>query len=68
MFKNNIMKANPGKYHLLVNSKDGIHPVKVDSTAITDQKCEKLLSITNDRELDFTENFQSLCKTTSTKK
>ena len=53
LFKNNRMKANPDKYHILVNSKDRTYPIKVGNKIITNNQCEDLLGIKTDKELNF---------------
>ena len=50
--KNNQMKANPGKCHVILssNSQRGIH---FDNTSVESSLSEKLLGITLDSELKF---------------
>ena len=51
-FANNQMKANPGKCHLLTNSSDKA-TIFVDNCNIKSSKCEKLLGIKIDNELNL---------------
>ena len=51
-FANNQMKANPGKCHLLTNSSDKAS-IFVDNCNIKSSKCEKLLGIKIDNELNL---------------
>lgn len=53
LFKNNRMKANPDKYHILVNSKDQTYLIKVGNKIITKIQCEDLLGIKIYIELNF---------------
>ena len=57
--KNNSIKPNPDKY-LLDNSKDETYPIKAGNKTIANSKCEKLLGIKSDKELNFNEQAQSL--------
>lgn len=54
-FKNNSIRANPDKHHLLVNNKDRIYTIKVGNKTITYSKCGKLLGIKIAKELNFGE-------------
>ena len=55
------MKPNPDKY-LLENSKNETYPIKAGNKSIANSKCENLLGIKIDKELNFNELAQSLCK------
>ena len=66
-FKDNKMKANPGKYHLLVNNTTESHQIKIGDETITRSKCEKLLGVKIDQELNFNEHMTLLCKKASQK-
>ena len=61
-FKDNKMKANPDKYHLLVNYTTESHQIKICDETITSTKCEKLLAV----KIDPT-GSNSLCKKASQK-
>ena len=56
------MKANPDKYHLLVNYTTESHQIKICDETITSTKCEKLLAV----KIDPT-GSNSLCKKASQK-
>ena len=66
-FKDNQMKANPDKYHLLVNNCKESCQIKIGNEKITSSKCEKLLGVKIDHELNFNEHVTSLCKKASQK-
>ena len=51
------MKANPGKYHLLLSGSD----------SISSSKCEKHLALKIDNNLNFKEHIEFLCKKASQK-
>ena len=64
---NNALKANPDKFHLLLNSKDNHLSVTIDDHEIYNSEHKKLLGITFDNELKFDEHVNSLCKKASQK-
>ena len=66
-FKDNQMKANPDKYHLLVNKNMGVCNLKVGDEFISNTSSEKLLGIKIDQEFNFNEHVTSLCKKASQK-
>ena len=62
------MKLNPDKCHLLVvGNKDNGITATVGSENITESDKEKLLGIEIDRELNFKDHVNSLCKKASNK-
>ena len=65
-FNDNCIKANPGKYHLLLS---GSHSSKItnENKTISSSKCEKLLGIRTDNNLNFKEHIESSCKKASQK-
>ena len=65
-FNDNIRKANPGKYHLLLSGNDFCKKTNEIET-ISTNKCEKHLGIKIDNNLNFIENIDSLCKKSSQK-
>ena len=65
-FKNNSMKANADKYHVLL-SENKKYCVKVENTTIATTKCETLLGIKLDNKLTFQTHVESLCKKASQK-
>ena len=60
------MKANPGKYHLLLSGSDSSN-ITIGNKTIFSSKCEKLLGIKVDNNLKFKEHIKSLCKKASQK-
>ena len=59
--KNNGMKANTDKSHLLLSQTEEISTQIYDENIIN-TSCEKLLGVKIDRELKFDEHVKSLCK------
>ena len=58
------MKANPGKYDLLLSTKS--HEVaSIDGIQITSSTSEILLSITIDSELNFENHLSAICNKVS---
>ena len=55
------MKANPGKYHLLLSGND-YSKITVGNATTSSSKCEKRLGIKLDSHLNFKEHIESLCK------
>ena len=62
-FNDNSVKANPGKYYLLLSGNDS-SKIRVGNEI---SKCEKLLGIKIESHLNFKENIESLCKKASQK-
>ena len=60
------MKANPGKYHLLLSGSDS-SKITIGIKTISSSKCEKMLGIKIDNNLNFKEHIESLCKKASQK-
>ena len=54
------MKVNPGKYHILLNTKNPFD-VHLEGACITSSSCEKLLGITIDSDLKFDKHISDLC-------
>ena len=65
-FNDNCMKANPGKYHLLLSGND-YSKIIVGNETISRSKCGKLIEIKIDNHLNFKDHFESLCKKASQK-
>ena len=65
-FKNNHMKANPGKSHILLSTKK-TEKVKINDVALTSSVEEKLLGITLDSELKFEKHITDICNKASQK-
>ena len=65
-FKNNILKANPGKYHILLNSKEP-EIVSVDGISFAASSHEKLLGVIIDPEWELENQITELCHRVSKK-
>ena len=61
------MKANPDKYHLLINNTKESFQIKIGNETVSNSKYEKLLGVKVDHELNFNEHVSSLCKKASQK-
>ena len=66
-FKDNRMKVNPDKYHLLINNTKESFQIKIGNETVTNSKYEKLLEVKVDHELNFNEHVSSLCRKASQK-
>ena len=65
-FRNNCMKVNPDKFHLLLSDKK-IHQVDICNEKLSSTCSEKLLGIKIDNKLTFEEHVEGLCKKASQK-
>ena len=65
-FIDNSMKSNPGKYHLFLSANDS-SKIRIGNKTISSSKCEKILVIKIDNNLNFKEHIESLCKKASKK-
>ena len=63
----NSMKANPGKYHLILSGNDS-SKITVGNETISSSKCEKLWRIKIDSYLNFKEHILNLCVKKQVKK
>ena len=61
------MKANPGKYHLLLSATEETNTLNTEEVCIKSSKCEKLLGVNIDNHLTFETHVESLCKKASQK-
>ena len=61
-FKDNRMKANPDKYHVLINNTKESFQIKIGNETVSNSKYEKLLGVKINHELNFNEHVSSLCK------
>ena len=66
-FKDNYMKANPEKHHLLLSATKESNTVNIEDICINSSKCGKLLGVNIDSNLTFETHVQSLCKKASQK-
>ena len=60
--RNNHMKANPGKYHVILSSNTQ-REIRFVNTSVASSLTEKLLGITLDSELKSEEHFNKICNT-----
>mgnify|MGYP001802811941 FL=1 len=65
-FKDNSMKANPDKYHMILSDKNQC-TITVGDELVVSSDQEKLLGIKIDKELKFNLHVESLCKKASQK-
>ena len=65
-FRDNRLKANPERYHLLLNTNEKRH-LNGGEIHISSSKCEQLLGLKTDSKLIFDSYAKSLCKKTSQK-
>ena len=61
------MKANPDKYHLLINNTKESFLINIGKETVSNRKYEKLLRVKVDHELNFSEHVSLLCKKASQK-
>ena len=66
-FSNNQLKANPNKYHLILNCDDINASITVQDSVICNSKTEKLLSFHFDNYLKFDYHIDKMCKQASNK-
>ena len=66
-FKVSRIKANPDKYHLLINNTKESFQIKIGNDTVSNSKYEKLLGVKIDHELSFNEHVLSLYKKASQK-
>ena len=57
-FKENSMKANPGKCHLFINNTKESFQIKIGNETVSNSKYEKLLGVKVDHELNFNVSSQ----------
>ena len=65
--KNNGLKANPDKFHLILSDKDLGHSIQVDGSIIKNCANAKLLGIKFDNKLTFKLHVEELCTKASKK-
>ena len=65
-FTDNLPKANPEKYHLLVSINEKRY-LNVEGSEISNSKCKKLLEVKIDPKLLFDSHVKSMCKKASQK-
>ena len=65
--KNNDLKANPDKFHLILNETRGKYFIEIENIKISNSHCEKLLGIKIDSKLSFDDHVIGLCSKASQK-
>ena len=65
--KDNRIKANSDKYHLLINITKESYQIKIGNEIDSNSKYEKLLGVKTDHELNFNEHVSLLCRKVSQK-
>ena len=65
--KNNGLKANPDKFHLILNETDEKYFIEIENYKIPNSICEKLLGINIDNKLSFDYHVAGLCSKASQK-
>ena len=65
--KNNGLKANPDKFHIILNGSHEDDFIIIDEYAIQNSKCEKLSGIKIDHKLSFDDHATELCEKASRK-
>ena len=65
-FRNNGMKANPDKCHLLISGTE-LGEAKIDNCVIESSKQQKLLGVLLDNDLKFDQHLENLCRKASQK-
>ena len=65
--KNNDLKANTDKFHLILNEGDDKYFIEIENIKIYNTKCKKLLGINIDNKLSFDDHVTELCKKASQK-
>ena len=66
-FKDNRMKVNHDKYHLLINNTKESFQINIGNETVSNSQYEELLGVKIDHELNFNEHVSSLCKKASQK-
>ena len=65
--RNNGLKANPKKFHLILSDTDNNLTVEVDKYKIINSKSEKLLGIEIDNKMNFDTHVSNICTKASNK-
>ena len=59
--RNNGLKANPDKFHLILSDSSQEHSVRMDKFNIQNSNCRKLLGIKIDNKLTFDQHVSDIC-------
>ena len=65
--RNNGLKANPDKFHLLLSDSNEELSITVDNLEIKNTRCQKLLGILIDNKLTFIDHVTNICSKASQK-
>ena len=65
--RNNGLKANPNKFHLLLSDPSKEHSMEIDNFNLKNSQYEKLLGIKLDNKFTFNEHVKSICSKASQK-
>ena len=65
-FNENVIKVNPDKYHLLITTNEERN-ISIGEEKIQNRKSEKLLRVTLDNKLSFTDHVHKICDKASQK-
>ena len=65
-FRNNQMKGNEDKCHIVLSTHENVH-VNIGTSQIKNSHTEKLLGVKVDCDLKFEEHISSICKKASAK-
>ena len=66
-FNNNDLKANPDKFHLVLNESNDKYFIEIENFKIPNSNCKKLLGISIDNNLSFDDHVAELCRKASQK-
>ena len=59
--RNNGLKANPNKFHLILSETDDHYSVNVDKFKIVNSKSKKLLGVKIDSKMTFNDHVSGIC-------
>ena len=59
--RNNGLKANPNKFHLILSDPDDHYSVQIDKSEIFNSKNKKLLGIKIDNKMTFNDHVSDIC-------
>ena len=59
--RNNGLKANPNKFHLILSETDDHYSVNVDKFKVVNSKSKKLLGVKIDSKMTFNDHVSGIC-------
>ena len=65
--RNNGLKANPNKFHLMLSENNDQYSVNIDTLQVTNSKNNKLLGIKIDNKMTFNDHVSDICTKASQK-